>query len=308
MTRCMPWTLLATAVAVLPLATRPLHAQSDAERASIVIVTGQESSVPVPTLMEGPHASIANSDIADQLFLRLAGLRPTLMTSGDQAFEPLLARGWTRRDSLTLAFDLDPRAAWHDGVPVTSDDVVFTFTRALDPKLSPGLAGLLRRIVSVTAEGDRRVVFRFSQPYAEQLYDAVFHVAPLPAHLLRGIPPDDLLASPFVQAPVGNGPYRWVRRVPGQYVELAANERFFLGAPAIRRVVFRLATDAEARLNLRARRRGRRHGQRTAAVHERGAGRGQSRACGSCRCPRQRSGSCCSIPATRATRRGPIRS
>ena len=225
-------------------------AQRAAARASIVIVTGQEAAVPVPTLMEGPQASIANSDIADQLFLRLADLGPTLMTAGDRAFRPLLARSWTRRDSLTLVFDLDPRARWHDGVPVTSADVVFTFARARDPRLCPRLAELLRRITSVTAEGGHRVVFRFSQAYAEQLYDAVFHVAPLPAHLLAGIAPDSLAAAPFVQAPVGDGPYRWVRRVPGEFIELAAHDGFFLGTPAIRRVVFRLATDAEARLNM----------------------------------------------------------
>ncbi len=225
-------------------------AQSDAARSSIVIVTGQEATLPIPTLMEGTQGSIANSDIADQLFLRLALLGPTLITAGDRAFEPLLARTWTRRDSVTLAFDLDPRATWHDGVPVTAEDVVFTFGRARDPAVAPRLATLLRNITSVTAEGERRVVFRFSRPYAEQLYDAVFYVAPLPAHLLRGIPPAALADAPFVQAPIGNGAYRWVRRVPGQYVELAANDRFFLGAPAIRRVFFRLATDADARVNL----------------------------------------------------------
>ena len=225
-------------------------AQRDAARASIVIVTGQEAAVPVPTLMEGPHASIANSDIADQLFLRLAELGPTMMTAGDRAFHPLLARSWTRRDSVTLAFDLDPRARWHDGVPVTSTDVVFTFARARDRRLCPRVAELLRRITSVSAEGGHRVVFRFSEAYAEQLYDAVFHVAPLPAHLLAAIAPDSLGSAPFVQAPVGNGPYRWVRRVPGEFIELAAHEGFFLGTPAIRRVFFRLATDAEARLNM----------------------------------------------------------
>jgi peptide/nickel transport system substrate-binding protein len=238
-------------VAALSVAcTRAGAAQSDAARASIVIVTGQEATLPIPTLMEGPQGSIANSDIADQLFLRLAQLGPTLMTAGDRAFEPLLARGWTRRDSVTLAFDLDPRATWQDGVPVTAEDVVFTFGRARDPAIAPRLAALLRNITSVTAEGERRVVFRFSRPYAEQLYDAVFHVAPLPAHLLRGVPPAALADAPYAQAPIGSGAYRWVRRVPGQYIELAANERFFLGAPSIRRVFFRLATDADARVNL----------------------------------------------------------
>ena len=74
----------------------------------------------------------------------------------------MLARRWIRRDSVTLAFDLDPRATWHDGVPVTAEDVVFTLARARDPTLSPRVADLLRHVTSVTAEGDRRVVFRFS--------------------------------------------------------------------------------------------------------------------------------------------------
>jgi peptide/nickel transport system substrate-binding protein len=237
-------------VALAVTAPRAGLAQGGRARTSIVIVTGQEATVPVPTLMEGPQASIANSDVADQLFSRLAQLGPTLITSGDRAFEPVLARSWTRRDSVTLAFDLDPRATWQDGAPVTAADVVFTFERARNPALAPRLSNLLRRIASVAAEGDRRVVFRFTEPYAEQLYDAVFHVAPLPAHLLASIPAAALDKAPFVQAPVGSGPYRWVRRVPGEFVELAANERYFLGAPAVRRVVFRMAADAEARLNL----------------------------------------------------------
>ncbi|MEP6688442.1 MAG: peptide ABC transporter substrate-binding protein, partial [Gemmatimonadales bacterium] len=195
-------------------------------------------------------SSTANNDVADQLFARLAQLGPTLMTVGDRAFEPLLARSWTRRDSVTLAFDLDPRATWHDGVPVTAADVVFTFALARNPAVASNLATLLHRIASVTAESERRVVFRYTKPYGEQLYDAVFHVPPLPAHLLASIPAESLAFAPYVQAPIGSGPYRWVRRVPGEFIELAANERFFLGVPAVRRVVFRKATLAAARFNM----------------------------------------------------------
>ncbi|MGH7513720.1 MAG: ABC transporter substrate-binding protein [Gemmatimonadales bacterium] len=225
-------------------------AQRETDPARIVILTGGESAAPVPTLNEGPLASTSNTDITDQLFLRLADLGPSRVTTGDRGFEPLLARSWTRRDSVTLVFDLDPRATWQDGAPVTAQDVVFTFARARNPTLAPNLAQLLRRIASVTAEGKGRVVFRYTRPYGEQLYDAVFHTAPLPAHLLAVIPAESLARSPFVQAPVGSGPYRWVRRVPGQFVELEANPRFFLGAPAIRQVVYRLAGDPEARMNL----------------------------------------------------------
>ena len=206
--------------------------------------------MPIPTLMEGPAANVANSEIADHLFLRLANLGPELITSGDRSFVPQLAKAWTRRDSVTLAFDLDERAQWQDGVPVTAQDVLFTLERARNPAIAPRLAELLRNVVSVTAENDRRVVFRFSHPYGEQLYDAVWHVAPLPAHLLDGIPPAQLRQSSFVGNPVGDGPYRWVRSVPGQFIELAANERFFLGRPGISRVVVRTASDPDARMNL----------------------------------------------------------
>ena len=147
--------------------------------------------------MEGAATSAANYD--DRRPACSSGWPtwdPALITAGDRGFVPLLARSWTRRDSLTLVFDLDPRARWHDGAPVTARDVVFTFERARDPDHRPAARRLLRRIASVTAEGDRRVVFRFAAAYAEQFYDATFHVAPLPAHLLDSIPPDRL-------APVG---------------------------------------------------------------------------------------------------------
>jgi peptide/nickel transport system substrate-binding protein len=248
-TRWTPRTAVLAALAILPAV--PAGAQFDRKpRTSIVIVTGQQPTVAVPTLMEGPAANVANFELSDQLFLRLAGLAPTLLTSGDRNFVPLLARSWTRRDSVTLAFDIDPRARWQDGVPVTARDVVFTFGRARNRSISPRLADLLKHIASVTAQGERRVLFRFSHAYAEQLYDATFHVAPLPAHLLDTIPPDEVPRSGFASQPVGSGAYRLVRNVSGQFVELAANQDFFLGKPKIERVIIRIAADADARLNL----------------------------------------------------------
>lgn len=215
-----------------------------------MIVTGQQATLPIPTLMEGAASNVANMELADQLFLRLVGLGPTLVTAGDRDFVPLLARSWTRRDSVTLAFDLDPRARWRDGVPVTAGDVVFTFSRAQNPSIAPRLSQLLHHITSVTAEGERRVVFHYSHPYSEQLYDATFHVAPIPSHRLASLPPEEMSHSPFATNPVGSGPYRLERSVTGQFVELAANPDFFLGKPKLDRVIIRSATDPSARINL----------------------------------------------------------
>lgn len=223
----------------------PLDAQERARR-PIVIVTGQEPTLPIPTLI----AATVNQDIADQLFLRLAVPGATLTTAGDAGFQPQLAQKISRRNARTLVFDLHPAARWHDGRPVTAADVLFTFARARDPKLAPQLATLLSTLESVTAESERRVVITFKSAYPEQMYDATFHVAPLPSHLLQSVPPEQLAQSDFAKAPVGNGPFRWVRRQAGEFVELVAVPDFFLGRVGPSGIIMRVATDPEARLNL----------------------------------------------------------
>ena len=247
-----PWTarfVLAAALAGVSAGLSPLVLSQD-ELSSIVIVTGQQGRKPIPTLMDDAQNSLANLELADHLFLRLANVGPGLVTAGDRGFVPMLARRWTRRDSLTLVFELDPRARWHDGAPVTSADVVFTYRRARDSSITSRLANVTRRIAAVEADGDQRVVFRFNQVYSEQLYDATFHVGILPAHLLAGLPPTPEAWSAFVARPVGSGPYRWVRREEGQFTELAANHEFFLGRPGIERLIVQFAASADARVNL----------------------------------------------------------
>ncbi|HSB53670.1 MAG TPA: peptide ABC transporter substrate-binding protein [Gemmatimonadales bacterium] len=234
------------AAALLP-SRFPLAAQRPRDPATLAVAYPRDPSSPIPTLWRGDNA---NRDVSDLMFLRLADLGPQLTTIGDKGFVPRLARKWERRDPLTLVFELDPRARWHDGKPVTAADVLLGFERARNPRISAQIATLLRRIQSVTAEGERRVVVKFTEAYPEQLYDAVFHALPLPAHLLAGIPAESLATSNYAAAPVGNGPYRFVRRVPAQVTELAANTGFFLGKPKVQRVLFLVASDAEARANL----------------------------------------------------------
>lgn len=228
------------------LAPAPAASQRGPDHGTIVIVVGAEATTPVPLI----PLSQANGDVQGLLFLRLARLDSTRTTIGDQAFAPELASSWTRRDSLTLVFDLDPRAQWHDGRPVTARDVVHTFERIRMPGANAQTNILTRFISSVTSEGDRRVVVRYSRVYQEQFYDAIENLTPVPAHLVDTIPATRYPASAFAQAPIGNGPYRWVRRDAGRQLELAGVPDFFLGQPRIDRVIFLLARDPEAQVNL----------------------------------------------------------
>ncbi len=234
-------------LSLLPLLPLSLPAQVAPDAGTIVIAASREATSPIPTLWANDQV---NREVSDLMFLRLVEPAPSLRTADEKSFVPKLARHWARRDSLTLVFDLDPRARWQDGTPVTSRDAVFTLERARDPVLSPQTASLLRRISGVTAEGDGRVVVHFREAYAEQLYDATYHAPLLPAHLLQGIPPESLATSAFARSPVGSGPYRFGQRTPGARLELTGWDAFYLGRPRIRRVIFLLAADPEARVNL----------------------------------------------------------
>ena len=227
------------------LTAASLGAQAD--HGTIIIAAPAEAVSPIPTLW---RYDAPNREVSDLLFLRLADLGADLNTVNEHGFVPRLARSWRRLDSLTLAFDLDPRARWHDGQPVTARDVVFTLNRARDRRLDPQSSVLLRHLASVTADGERRAVVHFDRAYPEQLYDATYHVPLLPAHLLEQLPPESLGVSSFAASPVGDGPFKWKRRVPGELVELVANDSFFLGRPKLDRVIFLVATDHEARMNL----------------------------------------------------------
>ncbi len=232
-----------TVVAVLTLVAVPAAAAAQATPDTLIIAAGGDFSTPIPGLSRPVEAQ----RIADLLFLRLGRYAGT--SYGDKAAVPELARSWTRLDATTIAFELDARARWHDGTPVTADDVLYSFERARDPKRAAQLAPMLSGIASVSRDAQGRVVVTFTRPYSEQLYDATYHVHILPRHLMASIPADSLAASAFAKAPVGNGPYRWSRAVPGQLTELAAVPDFFLGKPHVDRVVWRMIGSHEARLN-----------------------------------------------------------
>ena len=95
--------------------------------ATIVYAVGREPTMPIPLFTS---MFTENEDLADQIFLHLAVFKPGAQVTGDNALAPALAKSWHRVDPLTLVFDLDRRARWQDGTPVSAHDVVFTWQLA----------------------------------------------------------------------------------------------------------------------------------------------------------------------------------
>ena len=154
--------------------------------------------------------------------------------------QPYFARAWEwnqSRDGLT--FRLQPDLAWHDGVPTTAHDVVFTIDAARDRTTGYPRHADLATVSSVEALDDSTVVIRFSVPPPS--FPAVLCELPvLPAHLLASVPRAEMRRAAFNTSPVGNGPFRFTRREPGRrwVFERSANFPASLGGPpAVERLV-----------------------------------------------------------------------
>lgn len=125
-------------------------------------------------------------------------------------------------DENTVTVKLREGMTFHDGEPVTGDDVAFTFQYLVD-KESPLYAGRLSPVESVSADGNT-VVITLSAPNAAFATTALAQVPILPEHIWSAI--DDPTAFANDQ-PVGSGPFKFVSRALGQDLRLAAHADHF---------------------------------------------------------------------------------
>jgi microcin C transport system substrate-binding protein len=114
-----------------------------------------------------------------------------------------------------VIFNLRPEARWHDGEPITADDVVFSF-ETLTTKGSPFYRYYYGSVSQVEALGARRVKFTFSERMNRELPLIVGQMPILPKHYWQ----DRDFESPTLDPPLGSGPYRVKDFQPGRYVVL----------------------------------------------------------------------------------------
>jgi peptide/nickel transport system substrate-binding protein len=123
----------------------------------------------------------------------------------DGTIVPDLARGWSVDSTGAVwTFQLRSDARWQDGEPVTAEDVAFTIRTLQDPSYTGPAAGSWQD-VTVRIDGPLTVVFTLATPLGGFLQAATQPIAP--AHILAGVPVDQLAGDPFGRQPIGSGPF-----------------------------------------------------------------------------------------------------
>ncbi len=157
--------------------------------------------------------------------------------------QPDLADSWAASaDGTIYNFSIRPNARWHDGEPVTTDDVIFTIELIKSSgSLFPQDIKDLWSQVDVKKLDDKTLQIRLPEPFAPFLDYTTFGV--LPKHRLENITADQLASDGFNLQPIGSGPYKFDRLTTsgGQItgVVLTANDDYYVQRPFIDQVVFR---------------------------------------------------------------------
>ncbi|MGC2014959.1 MAG: ABC transporter substrate-binding protein, partial [Candidatus Acidiferrales bacterium] len=151
---------------------------------------------------------------------------------------PDLAESWDTPDPVTYVFHLRHGVKFHDGRPLTSADVKYTFDSILSGAIKTPKRGSFKLVRSVEARDDATVVFHLTEPYASMLWDLT---APAIGIVPRGA------GAEMSRHPIGTGPFRFVSATTDEEVVLARNDDYFGGAPKIASLHLRIVPDALVR-------------------------------------------------------------
>src|SRR4029077_353439 len=209
---------------------------SDIGGTVVVSATGDPGSL-FPPFVVTPEGK----QITEQIYDYLADVGADLNTADEKAYRLCLAARWRwMRDSLELAFHINPRAKWHDGRGVTARDVQFTFALNKNPALGGRLSTELANIDSVTVSDSLTAMFWFHARSPTQFLDAAAQMLILPAHQLERIPVDSLRER--APSPIGTGRFR-LRRWDKAAVEIVADTSNYRGRAKLDRVIWSFSLD-----------------------------------------------------------------
>jgi peptide/nickel transport system substrate-binding protein len=152
-------------------------------------------------------------------------------------FEPGLAESWeVSDDGLVWTFKIREGVTFHDGTPCTAEDVAWSLNWTIENEIET-FSFYLANFSEIVALDDTTLQVTLSDPVGNMEY-LLMYVWILPRSVWEGMTYDEILEFEDLSAAIGTGPYELVDWVEGEYMILDANEDYFRGPPAIKRIVW----------------------------------------------------------------------
>jgi peptide/nickel transport system substrate-binding protein len=207
---------------------------------------------PQGELIYAMHTSIApawfdpadNTGIATPFMVQEALHDALVKPMPQNLMSPSLAESWTvSPDGRSYEFVLRRGVVFHNGDPMTADDVKFSFER-----YRGAAAKLLKdKVKQVVAAGSNRVRFVLHEPWPDFL---TFYATPATgaAWIVPKRYVEQVGDAGFLKHPIGAGPYKFVSLTPGVELVLEAHEKYWRHAPYVKRLVMKVAPEEPTRL------------------------------------------------------------
>ncbi len=186
-----------------------------------------------------PHLTSAYAS-----FQVLENVYDTLVQPGDDlTMEPALAESWDiSDDQLTWTFHLRDGVTFHNGRPLTADDVVYSYNRIMDPDVGANNAYRFGSVDSVTAVDDSTVEIHLTRPTPNLLVN-------IGGFKGMAIIPKEIVDDGSIDThPVGTGPFRFVSSSPDQGIILEKNPDYWGDGPFLDGIQFRQIPDETTKL------------------------------------------------------------
>lgn len=151
-----------------------------------------------------------------------------------------LAERYEQPTDSSYRFFLRKGVKFHNGMPLTAEDVEYTYRSIIDGKVKSAFKGGFDRVKEIVVESPDTIRIELKEPYAPFL--TLLNIGIVPKKVAEEA------GDNFSTSPVGTGPYKFVRFVPDSVLELAANENYFGGVPRIPRLVFDVVKDENVRV------------------------------------------------------------
>jgi len=175
-------------------------------------------------------------EISHLMILGLADLNEKSEFKGE------LAEYWERsEDYLEVKYHLRNDALWSDGHPITAYDVEFTYDLLSDTSVASPNGWVTDFVKDVAVIDSYTVVFHFTKPYPDQLFDTAGEI--VPKHILENVDRKSIRSHEIGRNPISSGPFELKQWISQQYIELIPNEHYFGEKPKLDRVIFKIVPD-----------------------------------------------------------------